>query len=553
MANLILIGFSYTGKTSVGRAIARKLGWTFVDTDDVIVQLEGRPIDDIFSASGEPYFRDVERRALVQACDGDQRVVATGGGAVIDPRNRQLMSESGIVVLLESSAEMIHARQERSQRRRGVKRPLLAGDDSLERVVDLKAGRQAYYAIADWTVHTDDMPLGRVVQEVLRGKRIVEDSRARGQQPTARRPRASDASYTVSTGSQRYHGYVGWGNLDELGRRMAEAGLAGAAYVIADAAVFEHYGTRVESSLQGAGFAVDRYLLTPGEAAKTLATAEAIYGWLAERRAERKHVIVALGGGVAGDLGGFVAATYLRGMPFVQAPTTLLSMVDASIGGKVAVNLPAGKNLVGAFYQPRLVLADVETLTTLPPRELTSGWAEVIKHALILDRVLFHNIDAMRVDLLSLEPRLATETIKRSAAIKAGVVSRDEKETGGPRSLLNYGHTIGHALEAALDYGRLLHGEAVAIGMTAAADIACQIGLLSEAAVAQQRDMLEAFGLPLRAPEVRADAVRQAMMLDKKVANGRINWVLLDDIGHAVTRNDVPAEVVDRALAAALP
>ena len=549
MDNVILIGFSYTGKSSVGRAVARKLGWSFVDTDDLIVEEAGRPIDEIFSKDGEPRFRELESRAVRRACEGSEQVIATGGGAVMDPASRQSMADSGIIVLLEASPETIRRRQEESQRRQAVRRPLLTSEDPLGSIVKLKGERQASYAIAQWTVHTDDLPLGRVVQEVLRGKRIVQDSRARGPRQPRRASRPTDASYTVRTRTQWYDGYVGWGNLDELGRRMAEARLGGAAYVIADAAVFERYGERVMGSLKEAGFAAEPYLLTPGEATKSLASAEEIFAWLAERRAERGHAVVALGGGVAGDLGGFVAATYLRGMPFVQAPTTLLAMVDASIGGKVAVNLPVGKNLVGAFYQPRLVLADVETLTTLPQREAAAGWAEVIKHALILDSVLFHNIDAMRGELLALEPRLTTETIRRSAAIKANVVSRDERESGGPRTLLNYGHTLGHALEAALDYQGILHGEAVAIGMTAAADISNQMGMLSDKAVSQQREMLEAFGLPVRSPKVDVEAVRRAMTLDKKVAGGKINWVLLAEIGRAVTRSDVPAEVVDRAIA----
>ena len=358
-----------------------------------------------------------------------------------------------------------------------------------------------------------------------------------------------NADYTVTTSTTSYPGYVGWGFLDDLGQRMREAGLTGTAYIIADRPVFSLYGRQALASLKAAGFAIDHHFLQPGEATKSLATAEKAYEWLAARRAERSHAIVALGGGVAGDLAGFVAATYLRGMPFVQVPTTLLAMVDASIGGKVAVNLPAGKNLVGAFYQPRLVLADVQTLTTLPPREVAAGWAEVVKHALIMDRDLFDVMERQVDALTSLDRAIATETIKRSAAIKARVVSEDERETTGVRTLLNYGHTVGHGLEASLEYGGLLHGEAVSIGMMAAGHISQQLGMLRPEELARQRAILERFGLPVHAPEgVDLATVRQAMSLDKKVEGKRIRWVLLDGIGHAVSRTDVPDSVVDEAL-----
>ena len=357
------------------------------------------------------------------------------------------------------------------------------------------------------------------------------------------------AGYTVTTNTASYPGYVGWGILDDLGPRMREVGLSGTAYIIADRPVFSLYGRKALASLKAAGFAVDHHFLQPGEATKSLATAEQAYAWLAARRAERGHTIVALGGGVAGDLAGFVAATYLRGIPFVQVPTTLLAMVDASIGGKVAVNLPAGKNLVGAFYQPRLVLADVQTLTTLPPREVAAGWAEVVKHALIMDRDLFDFMERHAAALTALDRALATEAIKRSAAIKARVVSQDERETGGVRTLLNYGHTVGHALEAALEYAGLLHGEAVSIGMMAAGHISWRLGMLRPEELARQRAILEAFRLPVHAPPgVDSATVRQAMSLDKKVEGKRIRWVLLDGIGRAVSRTDVPDAVVDEAL-----
>ncbi|MBI2913812.1 MAG: 3-dehydroquinate synthase, partial [Chloroflexi bacterium] len=273
-----------------------------------------------------------------------------------------------------------------------------------------------------------------------------------------------------------------------------------------------------------------------------------IYDWLIDQRAERGHAIVALGGGMVTDLAGYVAATFARGLPLVHVPTSLLAMVDAAVGGKVAVNHPRAKNLIGAFYQPRLVLADVATLRTLPPRELASGWAEVIKHAFIADAGLLAFLEENVESILKLEPDPTTEAIHRSVAIKAAVVSRDEREETGERAVLNYGHTLAHAIEAATDYGRFLHGEAVALGMTAAAAISRRLGLLSPGIVERQRRLMERFGLPTRAQGIDRARVAQAMALDKKVQARAIRWVLLEGIGRPVLRDDVPTSAVEEAL-----
>ena len=285
--------------------------------------------------------------------------------------------------------------------------------------------------------------------------------------------------------------------------------------------------------------------MPPGERSKAIDGAVALYDWLVARHAERGHTIVALGGGVVGDLAGFVAATFLRGLPLVQVPTTLIAMADSAIGGKVAINHPQAKNLIGAFYQPRLVLADTGTLATLPARELTSGWAEVAKHALALDADLFAFLDAGAARLVGLDAEATAWAVKRSAAIKAAVVAEDEREQGR-RTILNYGHTIAHGLEVATGYGHLLHGEAVAIGMMGAAMLSERLGLITGDVVEQQRGLLERLGLPTSCPGAERDGVLSAMELDKKVRQGAVRWVLLEGIGRAVVRADVPvAEVRD--------
>ncbi len=363
---------------------------------------------------------------------------------------------------------------------------------------------------------------------------------------------SKNVAAVVKTSQGYYRAIVGQGVIESIGREMASAGLQGRAYIIADQALFPAGARRCQEALEVGGFATHVLAIPSGEQAKTLETARSVFVWLAERRAERSDTIVALGGGVTGDLAGFVAATWLRGVPFVQAPTSLAAMVDASIGGKVAVNLPVGKNLVGAFHQPRLVVAEIDYLKTLPRRELASGWAEAIKHGLILDATLLDTLERGADEVLSLTGSVAVEAIRRSVAVKAEVVSADEFETGDARVLLNYGHTVGHALEAVTGYGRFLHGEAVSIGMMAAARIARRLGMISQELVDRQRSVLERYGLPVRTSGVSVDAVLAATKSDKKVRGGSLRWVLVKGPGKATTRRDVPDGIVRDAVSEVL-
>ena len=356
-----------------------------------------------------------------------------------------------------------------------------------------------------------------------------------------------DLAGEVKTSTGDHPIWVGWGILEEVGTRVKSLMSPSAAYVIADEKAHS-YASKTQISMEAVGIPTHIYKIASGETSKNLETVRQVYTWLAERRAERGHLILAVGGGVVGDLVGFFAGTYLRGIPFGQIPTTLLAMMDASIGGKVAVDMPQGKNLVGAFYQPKFVLSDVETLKTLPVRELTSGWAEAIKHGLILDDGLLDTFESHVSELKSLDPEIATETIRRSVAIKAGVVSQDEKETLGIRILLNYGHTIGHAIESITGYTEYLHGEAVSVGMMGAAKIGELLQIMDVDDVERQKEVLQAYGLPISAPGLNSEAIISAMTSDKKTTGGSINWVLLDGIGKAITNNEVPDKYVSKAL-----
>ena len=358
---------------------------------------------------------------------------------------------------------------------------------------------------------------------------------------------APDLAAWVQTPGGAYPAYAGWDILDQLPGWLRDQGLSLTIHIVADATVADLYGETLAGSLRAGGFETVVHALPLSEGRKTLAAVEEVYDRLVACRAERSHAVLAFGGGVATDLGGFVAATYLRGLPLIQVPTSLLGMVDAAIGGKVAVNHREGKNLIGAFYQPALVVADAALLPTLPRREFISGWAEVIKHGLIMDLELLEWLEAEADALTTLEPEPTARVLRRSIALKAQVVSADERESG-LRMTLNYGHTTGHALEAATGYESLLHGEAVAAGMVAAAHIGRELGLLTADEEARQNRLIARYGLPVRAAGINVDAVVDAMSLDKKVSAKSLRWILLDGLGRTVIRNDVPMSLVREAV-----
>jgi 3-dehydroquinate synthase len=332
------------------------------------------------------------------------------------------------------------------------------------------------------------------------------------------------------------------------------AGLRGTCAIVSDSNVAPQYGRAAWEALAQSGFEPVLITVPAGETAKTLDTVRSCYDQLADRRLERKSFIVALGGGVVGDLAGFVAATYLRGIAFVQVPTTLLSQVDSSVGGKVGVNLRAGKNLIGAFYQPRLVLCDLATLKTLPAREYISGLAEVIKYGIIYDAALFERLERELPKLLRRDPKALATVIARCCEIKAEVVRQDETENG-LRAILNFGHTVGHALEAISHYGKYLHGEAIAIGQVAAARISAQVLGLPDAHVERITRLLQRAGLPtqVKLKNSHLPKLFAAMKLDKKVNRGEIKLVLARRIGEVEFGHAAPAALLESAIGGAPP
>lgn len=353
----------------------------------------------------------------------------------------------------------------------------------------------------------------------------------------------------VPLGERSYRIQIGTGLLPRLGSACARLGLGRRCAVVTDANVARRHATAVEASLRAAGFDTVRLVIPAGEGAKSLRVVSRCLDQLAAHRLERSSFIVAVGGGVVGDLAGFLAAVYLRGIAFVQVPTTLLAQVDSSVGGKVGINLRAGKNLVGAFHQPRLVMCDLGTLRTLPAREYRSGLAEVIKYGIIHDAALFRRLERELPRLLRQDVRVLAPVVARCCEIKAEVVGQDETESG-LRAILNFGHTIGHALEAVSGYGRYLHGEAISVGQVAAAGLSHRQLGFPPADVERVRRLFEAAGLPvsLRFTPALGRRLLAAMQLDKKVSGGQVKFVLARRLGQVSPGHAVPPALILEAL-----
>ena len=538
--NIALIGFSATGKSEVAKKVAEFLSWQAIDIDDEVVKRSGKAIEDIFKLDGEEYFRSLEHDELKKNCIKEHIVIATGGGILLDPRNCELLNKYCLIIDLEAKIGAIYWRLYDNEYKSGSSaiRPLLSGNDPLERIRELKSARQLMYAEnADWTIHTDNVTIDEVSEQIVNIWNMYNRT------PKDRSEAVTGVAAIVHTSGGIYPVFIQTGLIEETGKKLRQYGFSGKVVVISDSTVYALYGEKCVRSVEGEDFKTFHFVVPAGERSKSHTEAVKIYDFLIENRIERNDVIIALGGGMVGDLAGFVAATYLRGVPWIQLPTTLIGMVDASIGGKVAVNHAQGKNLIGAFYQPRMVMEDIDTLSTLPERELNSGWAEAIKHGLIIDEEYFRLLERSSSQLLRLEPEITSEVVAWSARVKAQVVSEDEREKG-KRIILNFGHTIAHGLEAATDYKLFLHGEAVSIGMVAAAMISHRSGLLSRDAVLRIQDVIKQFKLPVDCEGIPVQSVISSIQLDKKVRNEAVRWVLLEDIGKTKISDTVEKNVI---------
>jgi 3-dehydroquinate synthase len=354
----------------------------------------------------------------------------------------------------------------------------------------------------------------------------------------------------ITLGERAYPIHVGSGILERT-ELVVDALQAPRAAIVTNRVVRPLYADELCERLKQRGVNVTVATLEDGESNKTWESLNLIYDTMLRARCDRRTTVIAVGGGVVGDVAGFAAATFMRGVPFIQVPTTLLAQVDSSVGGKTAINHPLGKNMIGAFYQPAMVLADINTLSTLPDRELKAGMAEVIKHGAVRDASFFAWLEANMDRLLARDPLALSRAVVRSIEIKAAVVSIDERETG-PRALLNFGHTFGHAIEAGLGFGTWLHGEAVAAGIVMAADLSVRVGKLGADDAARIRRLIQRAGLPDVGPNLGVDRYLDLMSLDKKVALGRLRFILLAGLGEGFIADSTPENLVRSTLSASV-
>ncbi len=514
MTNIVLNGFMGTGKSAVGREVARRLGWQFVDMDDAIVLRVGKPIPRIFAEYGEPAFRAMESDVCADLSVQEDLVIATGGGALVNPDNRRVMMDGGTVVCLTADPDEILRRVGDDDNR-----PLLNVPDPRARIAELLAARRAAYQAIPWQIDTTGLSVEEVAERVIALADVI--------------------TLPVRYPGGEYPIHIGAGILSRMGDalRAASAPSGTPVAVVSNTVVAPLYAEQVVTSLQAAGFAPFTCVIPDGEQHKTLDTIRALYDQFLASDLDRSGAVLALGGGVTGDIAGFAAASFMRGVRFAQVPTTLLAMTDASVGGKTGVDLPQGKNLIGAFKQPELVFIDLAVLDTLPAEEVRAGMAEVIKHGVIGAPDLFAELE-----MPNLQSPISISQLARSIRVKIDVVEEDPFE-GGRRVVLNLGHTTAHGLERLSGFG-MRHGDAVSIGMVAAARIATKIGLAQPALADRIEAALAAWGLPTACPPHDADAIYKAMAHDKKKRGNTLRWVLPRQIGAVDIVEDMPRGIV---------
>ncbi|MGZ6269291.1 MAG: bifunctional shikimate kinase/3-dehydroquinate synthase [Candidatus Limnocylindrales bacterium] len=536
--DVVLVGLPGSGKSVIGRRFAQRHGAAFLDLDQLIERLAGRPIPAIFEEDGEAGFRALERMVVAGLGPADpdgavRRVIAAGGGTPVDPRNRWRLYRGRSVAWLDGPPEVLAQRLRRSVR----VRPLVAGHDPIGAVRQLAAVRRRFYAPA---IRLNALAQVTAIVEGL------ERAVAAGQSPTTVLLEAETPIGSLQLG----HGNALPGVLAALGRLEARR-----AILVSEPGAWQAAGNALAAGLEAAGLPVETVMLPQGEDAKRLPIIEEAARTLARLRMERGEPLVAIGGGALGDPAGFLAATYLRGVPLVHVPTTLVAQIDSAIGGKNAVDLPEGKNLVGAFYQPAAIVVDVAILDTLPERQRRAALGEAVKMAVLGDERLFEllEIDGPGIaagDPATVDSGSLAELVERCAWAKVEVVLADERERAG-RINLNLGHSLGHAIEAAAGYRELLHGEAVGYGLRGVLAVGRELDLTPPDRAERILRLLDALGLAVAPPPVEVAAVRAHLGVDKKHAGGRLRWVLPVASG-VVVRTDVPEAAVEAGLAAAL-
>ncbi len=530
--NIYFTGFMASGKSRIGFLTAASLGWKFFDLDKVIEEKTGKTIPQIFAESGEEAFRRMEVEILEEISHQGPLVASLGGGTLLNPSAIEIIRRTGVLIGLSASPEVILERVNRKK----DSRPLLANLDDeskMQKIKQLLVDRKPLYDLAEFHFESDE----NIPHHILT-RRIIHRLQIEELKPLI-----------VNLKERSYPIFVETNLAEHIDSIADKSGCAHRFLIVTDLnlrAEQKHMLEQLRSALGDCR----TFFFKPGEEEKNLKSLNKLFTFMLRHALPRKTTLVAFGGGVVGDMVGFAAAIYLRGIDFLQVPTTLLSMVDSSVGGKTGVNHPFGKNLIGAFYQPKAVIISLSALETLPRQEFLAGLAEVVKYGVIADRDFFDFLDKNSEGILNKEPALIREVVLRSCAIKASVVGKDERETeDGGRANLNYGHTFGHAFEVLAGYGNLPHGLAVALGMRVAARLAVQIGMLDPVAELEQRNVLDKLQLPKLFPiPLNPAQAWDAMGLDKKVDDGNRVYILPSRIGAVQSVRDVDKEQVLLAL-----
>ena len=541
--SIVLVGLMGCGKSSIGKRLAFKLGLPFVDADDEIERAAAKTINDIFTDHGEAQFRDGERKVIARLLRSGPQVLATGGGAYMHPETRRCVRENGISIWLRADLPVLMRRVMKRDTR-----PLLREGNPEATMRKLIETRYPVYAEADMTVESREEPHDVIVAEILNRLAAPSTVQTKTSHGTGQGA-APSRSVSVELGDRTYDVLIASGLVPDAGALIKARLGAVKCGVVTDENVARHHLAALEESLKSEGLLAGSIVMKPGEATKSFRDLAALSERLLELGLERGDLVVPFGGGVIGDLAGFAAGILRRGVRFVQIPTSLLAQVDSSVGGKTGINTPQGKNLVGVFHQPSLVIADTAVLTTLPPRQMRAGYAEVVKYGLLGDAKFFAWLEANWQGIFGNNGPALTKAIETSVAAKAAIVARDETETGD-RALLNLGHTFGHALEAWTGYSdRLLHGEGVAIGMCMAFRLSEDLGICPRGRADVAARHLKAVGLPTKISDIpgnRADAneLLKLMGQDKKVRGGKATFILARDIGQAFVSREVMPETV---------
>lgn len=537
--SIVLVGLMGCGKSSIGKRLAARLGLPFIDADEEIERAAAKTINEIFADHGEAHFRDGERKVISRLLSNGPQVLATGGGAYMHPDTRQRIRENGVSIWLRADLPVLMRRVMKRDTR-----PLLREGNPEATMRKLIEARYPIYAEADMTVESRDEPHDLAVNEIV--NRLATSAAV----PTGPvQPPSPSRSVRIELGDRSYDVLIASGLLADTGALIKSRLGAVKCGIVTDDNVARHHLATLEDSLKSEGLFAGSIVMTPGEGTKSFRDLATLSERLLELGLERGDLVVPLGGGVIGDLAGFAAGILRRGIRFVQIPTSLLAQVDSSVGGKTGINTPQGKNLVGVFHQPSLVIADTSVLTTLPSRQMRAGYAEVAKYGLLGDAKFFSWLENNWQGVFGNNGPALTKAIETSVAAKAAIVARDEMETGD-RALLNLGHTFGHAFEAWTGYSnKLLHGEAIAVGMCLAFRLSEELGICPAGNADRVTAHFKAVGLATKIADIpqadpNADELWRLMGQDKKVRGGKLAFILARGIGDAFVSRDVPPETV---------